>query len=92
MNFKRFLLGKYLKPVSTRNTDFTYGYQHILVCDAQHLLYVCVHLFVSCENRKVHAVVNGIELYVHNITSVTGLQVSKMLKQVLQCKFRYVGG
>lgn len=72
MNFKRFLLGKYLKSVSTRNTDFTYGYQHIVVCDAQHFLYVCVHLFVSCEDNKVHAVV--IELYVH-ITFVTGLQV-----------------
>ena len=50
--------------VSTRNIDFTYNTIFIMVtnivfvCDEQHFLFVCVHLFVSCENSKVHAVVN----------------------------------
>ena len=50
--------------VSTRNIDFTYNTIFIMVtnivfvCDEQHFLFVCVHLFVSSENSKVHAVVN----------------------------------
>ena len=39
----------------------------LLVCDAQHFLFVCVHLFVSFENMLV---------IVHNITFVTGLQAT----------------
>ena len=30
----------------------------VFVCDEQRFLFVCVHLFVSFENSKVHAVVN----------------------------------
>ena len=49
--------------ISTRNIDFTYGYQHS-ACFCQATFSVCVHLFVSFKVSKVHAVVN---IYIHNI-------------------------
>ena len=57
--------------VSTRNIDFTYNTIFIMVtnivfvCDEQHFLFVCVHLFVSSENSQIHAVVKVMYTTLH---------------------------